>query len=212
MARHLRLAKHIRSSGTQIDCRAFRQWHHLRPYPTRRRCELYHLQRRPAVAKSNRHLPSRHPDPLTTTCYTITTKFEGSTQTSHPAAFVCIWGDNADHVNSVYADDLTIQGGSYATTHGRPHHDNWGEPGHTIQGEIFISESGRHLLQAVYGNGAGSLDSGITAAVKWARVYDSNGMTIAEGPLVMPQLGSWDEWSDSSFLSFGSTSLSSGVL
>ena len=152
--------------------------------------------------QSQTAIPSDTRDPLTTTCYTMTTNFEGRMQASHPAAPVCVWGDNADHVNSVYADDLTIQGGSYSTSHGRPHHDSWGEPEHTIQGELFISESGRHLLQAVYGNGAGRLDSGITAAVKWARVYDSNGMTIAEGPLVMPQLGSWDEWSDSSFLSF----------
>ena len=152
--------------------------------------------------QSQTDIPSDTPDPLTTTCYTMTTNFEGRTPTSHPSDPVCFWGDNADHVNSVYADDLTIQGGNYSTTHGRPHHDNWGEPGHTIQGELFISESGKHLLQAVYGNGSGRLDSGITAAVKWARVYNTNGVTLAEGPLIMPQLGDWDDWSDSTFLAF----------
>ena len=97
--------------------------------------------------QSQTNIPSDTPDPLTTTCYTITTNFEGSTQTSHPAAPVCVWGDNADHVNSVYADDLTIQGGSYATHQTTSR--QLGRTVHTIQGEIFISESGRHLLQAL---------------------------------------------------------------
>ena len=152
--------------------------------------------------QSQTNVPSDTPNPLTTSCYTVTTHFEGLSNTSHPADPVCVWGDSYAHINSLFVEDLTINGGTYSTTHGRPHHDNWGEPEHSIQGEVFISESGRHLLQVVYGNGAGGLDSGITAAVKWARVYDSNGVTLAEGPLVMPQLGSWDEWRESSFLSF----------
>ena len=123
----------------------------------------FRIYKEDAPLQNQSNVPYDTPDPLTSSCYSVTTQFEGSEHTSHPANPVCFWGENYDHINSLFIEDLTINGGNYATTHGRPHHDNWGESGHTIQGEIFISDSGRHLLQAVYGNGAGSLDSGITA-------------------------------------------------
>ena len=54
-------------------------------------------------------------------------------------------------------------------------------------------------MQAVYGNGAGGFDTGITAAVKWVQVERSRAI-IGEGALVMPHLGEWSRWGDSSFV------------
>src|SRR5690606_33476732 len=55
--------------------------------------------------------------------------------------------------------------------------------------------------QAVYGNGAGSLESGITCAVKRAVVEAlPAGDSVATGYLVMPQRASWSSWGDSSFV------------
>ena len=52
----------------------------------------------------------------------------------------------------------------------------------------------------MYGNGAGGVDTGITAAVKWVEVRDPEGALVAEGPIVMPHRGDWTSWGDSSFL------------
>ena len=65
---------------------------------------------------------------------------------------------------------------------------------------VTPSNTGVHLLQLVYGNGAGSTDTGITAGVKWVAVTDEYGTLIAEGPVLMPHRNGWADWGDSSFV------------
>ena len=65
---------------------------------------------------------------------------------------------------------------------------------------VTAQYTGKHLVQLVYGNGSNSIDSGITAAVKWVTVTDQSGQEVGSGAIVMPQLGAWDVWGDSSFL------------
>ena len=69
-----------------------------------------------------------------------------------------------------------------------------------MQVSITADYTGEHAIQVVYGNGANTIDSGITTAVKWISVIDSSGQEIAANTLVMPQLGAWDIWGDSSFV------------
>ena len=60
--------------------------------------------------------------------------------------------------------------------------------------------SGEHLLQLVYGNGAASIDTGITAGVKWLKVTDADDILVSEGPVVMPHRSDWADWGDSTFV------------
>ena len=60
--------------------------------------------------------------------------------------------------------------------------------------------SGEHLLQLVYGNGAASIDTGITAGVKWLKVTDVNDVLVAAGAVIMPHRSEWADWGDSSFV------------
>jgi len=63
------------------------------------------------------------------------------------------------------------------------------------------TQSGAHLLQVTFGNGAGAISTGITCGVKRVVVEDEGtGAVVAEGPVVMPHLGAWSRWEDSSFV------------
>jgi hypothetical protein len=140
--------------------------------------------------------------PIESTCYSLQTHFEGYRNRSHPAEPICWWGEEYSNIQSLYMDDITVSGGTYSTTHGRPHYDNWGSADHTITGSFTPTHTGRHFFQVVYGNGSGGLDSGITCAVKWVRIRNASEQIITEKALIMPQLDDWDRWSESNLISF----------
>ena len=128
-------------------------------------------------------------------CYSATAQL---THPSLPSEPLCWWGDNSQNVQTY--TQFTVSGGQYATTHGRPHYDNWGEPTHTMSTIITSNYSGEHYIQLVYGNGSGGFNTGISAAVKRILVTDQSGVEIVNGAIIMPQLASWDQWGDSTFL------------
>ncbi|MDG1483227.1 MAG: hypothetical protein P8R54_26795 [Myxococcota bacterium] len=132
----------------------------------------------------------------TTACYTVVARLIHPGQPSSPQ---CWWGDDSVRIQSAYAPDFTASGGAYSTDHGRDHYGNWGAPEHTLTATLTPLHTGEHLVQLVYGNGAGGTDTGITAAVKWVEVV-VDGAVVAEGPITMPHLGDWALWADSSFL------------
>ncbi len=131
-----------------------------------------------------------------TACYTAVARLVNASQ---PAPPVCWWGDGGARVQSHDAASFAAVGGSWSTDHGRGHYQDWGEPDHTLALTLTPDYSGDHLLQLVYGNGAGGVDTGVTAAVKWVEVA-LDGAVVAGGPIVMPHLGDWETWGDSSFL------------
>jgi hypothetical protein len=133
----------------------------------------------------------------TTACYTVVSRLKLPGQPTDP---LCWWGDGYVRIQSILPSDFTSSGGSWSTDHGREHYGSWGAPDHTITASFTANNTGEHLLQLAYGNGAGPIDTGITAAVKWLEVHDSTAALVAEGPVVMPQLGDWDRWADSSFV------------
>ena len=132
-----------------------------------------------------------------TSCYTATATLSLPSQPSPP---VCWWGDDYQRIQSVQAGSFDAQGGVWSSEHGRDHYGNWGAPSHSLNMQITPQHSGDHLLQVVYGNGAGGVDTGITAAVKWLTVHDAGGQLVAEGPLLMPHRGDWANWGDSNFV------------
>jgi hypothetical protein len=66
---------------------------------------------------------------------------------------------------------------------------------------VTPTRTGPHLVQVVYGNGAGPINTGITCAVKRVTVEDTGtGQVVASGVILMPHLGRWDTWGNSTFV------------
>ena len=105
-------------------------------------------------------------------------------------------------MTTIGADAMTNVGGAGSTDHGRFHYEPWGDPGHSLTASGFTaSQTGPHLFQLTFGNGAGPISTGITCAVKRLVVEDeATGAVVAEGPILMPHLADWGRWEDSSFV------------
>ena len=137
-----------------------------------------------------------------TPCYTAELTFASSGNCSQHAPPACWWGPGAARVTTIGAASMTNVGGSLSGSHGRDHYEPWGEPGHSLTVPSFTpTQTGPHLLQVTFGNGAGSINTGITCGIKRVVVEDAaTGAVIAEGPVIMPHLGTWSRWEDSSFV------------
>ena len=134
-------------------------------------------------------------------CYNLETVYISSGTTSQRSQPFCYWGPNSDRIYTINADQFSVIGGNRSFTHGREHFDNWGEPGHTITVNIPAQLSGPHAIQVVAGNGAGAINTGITCAVKHLQMRNlPNNQLVADGYLIMPQLGTWERWLESSVI------------
>ena len=134
-------------------------------------------------------------------CYNLETVYLNSGTTSQRSYPFCYWGPNSDRIYTVNADQFSVIGGNRSFSHGREHFDNWGEPGHSITVNLTAQLSGSHAIQVVAGNGAGAINTGITCAVKHLQMRNLvNQQLVADGYLVMPQLGTWDRWLESSVI------------
>jgi hypothetical protein len=134
---------------------------------------------------------------VATACYTVVAKLVHSSQPSEP---VCWWGDGFERIQSIPASAFIASGGAWSSEHGRDHYGSWGAPDHTLTMTVMPTHTGEHLLQLVYGNGSGPVDTGVTAAVKWVTVVAPGGAVVAEGSVVMPHMGDWSIWADSSLV------------
>ena len=134
-------------------------------------------------------------------CYSVEARFISSSTRSQRAQPSCYWGAAYERIASVGAQSMVSNGGTLVFQYGRWHYQGWGDASHTLTVQGFTpSYTGKHLLQLDAGNGAGPFDTGITCGVKLVQVLEG-GNVVASGYLVMPQLGSWDAWRGSSFLS-----------
>lgn len=141
-------------------------------------------------------------DVSTSPCYSVEACFVSSGNCSQHAPPFCWWGPGAARITSFPASSFTNVGGTGSTNHGRFHYEPWGDAGHRLEVSGFTpAASGEYSFQAVYGNGAGAVDTGVTCAVKRLYVEEEGGAIVGEGALVMPHLGDWDRWGDSNFVS-----------
>jgi hypothetical protein len=146
--------------------------------------------------------PSFDASSARTPCYAAELTFVSSGNHSQHSPPVCWWGPGNARIATIDASAMTNVGGVASTSHGRFHYEAWGDPGHSLTATGFSpTQSGPHLLQVTFGNGAGAINTGITCGLKRVVVEDeATGAVVAEGPLVMPHLGTWSRWEDSSFL------------
>lgn len=135
-----------------------------------------------------------------THCYAVEAVFKVSGNASQHARPVCNWGPGATRVTTIDASTFVANGGTWSTSHGKGHYDDWGNPTDTLTvTNVVPATSGAYLLQVDAGNGAGDFTTGITCGVKAIQVYDGATL-VGGGELVMPQLATWDDWRDSSFV------------
>lgn len=132
-------------------------------------------------------------------CYAIEAYFTGSQNHSQHSAPWCWWGAGSVRVKSIGASSFTNVGGTGVTNHGKFHYEAWGDAGHTLTASYTATSTGEHLLQVNAGNGAGPISTGITAGLKVVEVLDGT-TVVARGHLLMPHLGAWSTWRDSSFV------------
>jgi len=135
-------------------------------------------------------------------CYTVEAYFVLSDNHSQHAKPFCWWGPGFNRITSIGAQSFTSTGGTLVFNHGQWHYESWGEPSHSIiVSGVSPFYTGDHYLQVAYGNGAGALNTGITCAVKRVEVVDEGtNQPVGSGLLVMPHLGQWDVWKESSFV------------
>ncbi len=137
-------------------------------------------------------------------CYVAELTFTSSGNHSQHSPPFCWWGRGGAHITTIGAGSMDHVGGTPSENHGRFHYEGWGDPGHSLTVTSFApTRSGPHLLQLTFGNGAGSINTGITCAVKRIVVEDvATGEVVADGPVIMPHLGrdEWSRWEDSSFV------------
>ncbi len=135
-------------------------------------------------------------------CYAAELTFTGSGNRSQHSPPACWWGAGAARVTTIGASAMTNVGGAGSTDHGRFHYEPWGDEGDSLTVPSFTpAESGPHLLQLVYSNGAGGVTTGVTCAVKRVVVEEVvSGRVVAEGAVMMPHLGEWSRWAESSFV------------
>lgn len=149
-------------------------------------------------------------EPGTTTsyCYAVELSYASGNYSQHSPPR-CWWQAGDAGIQIIAASSLTNTGGQASTNHGRFHYENWGDEGHALVASgVTASKTGPHLIQVVYGNGAGPIETGISCAVKRVQVIDEQSGAIAgQGALVMPQRASWSSWGESNFVS---ASLESG--
>jgi hypothetical protein len=142
-------------------------------------------------------------DPLAgepgTRCYSAASVFPGVGYRSQPTPPTCDWGPGFARITTLPASSFVANGGTFVWNHGREHYEAWGGPDDTLEVTFTATATGRHLLQAVYGNGAGPVSTGITCAHKRLEVFDGPAR-VGEGWLVMPHLGDWARWADSTLV------------
>jgi hypothetical protein len=144
---------------------------------------------------------STNGDATPSRCYTVETRYRASRNASQHAQPSCFWGRESARVTSVDAQDFAAVGGELVSDYGRRFYQFWGDPGHELSATFTASRTGPHLVQAVYGNGLGGTNTGITCAVKHVTVEDvATGRTAGAGYMTMPQRSDWASWGDSSFV------------
>jgi hypothetical protein len=135
-------------------------------------------------------------------CYVIETTFVRSGTHSQHSAPSCFWGESFQRISTFGAAVLDHRGGVGSTAYGLFHYEPWGDVGDTLSLPSFTaSQTGPHLVQLTFGNGAGDISTGVTAGVKRIIITDEVGATVGRGIVVMPHLGTWDRFEDSSFVS-----------
>ncbi|MFU8807192.1 MAG: hypothetical protein ACNA8W_25510, partial [Bradymonadaceae bacterium] len=139
---------------------------------------------------------------MRTYCYAVESVFASSGNRSHHSRTQCYWGEDKHRARELPLHRFRHEGGAWSTEHGRAHYGDWGRPEHVLEVSYLRPEwTGKHYIQFTYGNGAGWIPTGITAAVKEVTVTRHRDQEIvARGHVIMPHLEEWSRWGDSTLM------------
>ncbi len=136
-------------------------------------------------------------------CYAVEATFASSKNHGQHSPPSCWWGTSSARIKTFLAGtgptSFTATGGTLVNNHGYQHYENWGDAGHELVADLTVPTTGDYLLQVTAGNGAGAINTGVTAGLKLVEVWDGT-TRVASGYLLMPHLGAWSTWKGSSFV------------
>ncbi|MDJ0532785.1 MAG: hypothetical protein QNJ70_09865 [Xenococcaceae cyanobacterium MO_207.B15] len=143
-------------------------------------------------------------------CYSLETVYNNSKTTSQRSSPFCYWGPNYNRIYSVSADQFSSARGNLSYNHGRLHLEGWCEannpedPDQKITARVTAQFTAPHALQIEAGNGFGAINTGIACGVKrlqmTRKLDNGSNQVVADGYLIMPQLGTWNSWKPSSVI------------
>ena len=139
---------------------------------------------------------------IQTPCYSVETVFRNSKNRSHHSEPHCFWKKNAITQIPVTNSAVRSQGTlNFYSDHGRIYLKKWGSKKDTLEfSSQKVDDDGIYALQLVYNN-LGSINTGITSAVKKVKVIeDSTGAVVAEKIFMMPHHNRSRYWIDSNFV------------
>ncbi len=135
-------------------------------------------------------------------CYAVEACFTTTGNCSQRSRPMCWWSDGAARVQSYGASTFMASGGVASSDHGRFPYGSWGDLDDTLTlTTVAPLRTGPYLVQLVYGNGSGPIETGITCGIKRIVIEEiATNQAVASGVVVMPQLGTWSRWADSTFM------------
>tara|TARA_B100000927_G_C16473890_1_gene472617 strand:+ start:1040 stop:3544 length:2505 start_codon:yes stop_codon:yes gene_type:complete len=137
-------------------------------------------------------------------CWSIVNK-DKNNNISYPSPMK--WNTDVLNYYEITANMMINKGGQLVDN---SHFQNWGTVNDEILIEEFhVKESGWYLINSVFSNGNGPVNTGISCAVKKIEITSEDKNIIDQHCyLFMPQSGRWDRWDTSSF---GKVFLKKGV-
>ncbi|WBS01944.1 alpha/beta hydrolase-fold protein [Pseudoduganella sp. SL102] len=118
------------------------------------------------------------PAPRAAACYAVEAVYPVSGNRSHHSAPACTGAAiDIPAGDARIAASIRARGGVIG---------GWGAPEDTFKAAITVRQPGTYAVQVRYRNNAHQVNLGITGGVKWMKVLDAGGGTVAQGVVQLP--------------------------
>lgn len=124
------------------------------------------------------------------TCFAVEAVFASSGNRSHHSEPMC-YEENATMFISVADErvDSNVKVTPASINLNKAALIGWGKPtDRLIVNNLIINETGSYSIQAIYNNRQHTIDSGVTAAVKGIRIFNTDGDLVNRGIIQMPNI------------------------
>lgn len=119
-------------------------------------------------------------------CYAAEAVFAASSNRSHHSAPHCAGGGEEIAVTDARVTANVPVAGPNARF-SSPHIKDWGRPGDSFAVDgVKVAGPGAYRVQLKYHNAANQINLGISGGVKWMKLKDAAGRTVAQGVVQMP--------------------------
>ncbi|MGM0509250.1 MAG: hypothetical protein ACQERZ_08855 [Fusobacteriota bacterium] len=106
-----------------------------------------------------------------------------------------------EYIFSVANEKLKTKNPDIKERDGVKYLSKWGEKNEKlIVDNVYVKKDGGYHINLTYANAFHSVNTGITATVKWLMVKDENGKKVKEEVIFMPHRTSWNAWGESNIV------------